>query len=87
VYALRAGHVVSCPAGTGVAHQVANTGDTDLVYLAMGNYEPREVCTYPDSGKVMVRSLMTVGRLDKTAYMDGEPPRPRILDMASAQTS
>jgi len=82
VYAVRAGHVLSCPAGTGIAHQLANTGDVDLVYLAMGNYEPREVCTYPDSGKVMVRSLKTVGLLEKTPYMHGEADKPAILDMA-----
>lgn len=87
VHALRAGHCVCCPAGTGVAHQLANTGEVDLVYLAMGPYEPREVCTYPDSGKVMVRSLQTVGRLEKTPYMDGESDRPAILDMVPTQGS
>ncbi len=81
VYAVEAGHSLSCPAGTGVAHQLANTGTTDLVYLAIGNREPREVCTYPDSGKVMVRSLGTVGRLEKTPYMGGESDHPAILDM------
>lgn len=82
LYELRPGSAVSCPAGSGVAHQIANTGDVDLVYLAAGPYEPNEVCTYPDSGKVMVRSLRTVGRLEGTDYMDGEEGEPPVFGMA-----
>jgi uncharacterized cupin superfamily protein len=78
---IRAGHCVSCPAGTGVAHQIANPFDADLVYIAMGPHDPNEVCVYPDSGKVMVRSLKTVGHLNATAYMEGEPEQPRIFEM------
>ena len=78
---LRAGDCVSCPAGTGVAHQIANPYDEDLVYLAIGPDDPDEVCVYPDTGKVMVRSLKQVGRLEPTAYMDGEPDAPRILEL------
>ncbi len=72
---------MSCPAGTGVAHQLANTGDVDLVYLAIGRRDPNEVCTYPDSGKVMVRSLQTVGYLEGAPYLDGEPDVPRVFEM------
>ncbi len=79
---LKAGDCVSCPAGVDIAHQIANPFSEDLVYLALGNYEPREVCTYPDTNKVMVRSLKTVGRLQKTDYNDGEPDRPKIFDLA-----
>jgi len=83
LFALREGDCVSCPAGTGVAHQVANTSETeDLVYLAIGPHEPHEVCGYPDSGKIMVRSLRVVGVLDRTGYMHGEPEVPRVLELA-----
>lgn len=75
------GDCVSCPAGTGIAHQIANPYDEDLVYLAMGPHDPHEVCGYPDSGKVLVRGLKTVGRLEKTDYMEGEPETPRIFDL------
>ncbi len=75
------GDCISCPAGTGVAHQLANPFDRDLVYLAIGRNDPNEVCTYPDSGKIMVRSLHAIGRLEKTHYADGELDRPKILDM------
>lgn len=84
LYPLRPGSCVSCPAGTGVAHQLANTGTVDLVYLAAGPYEPNEVCTYPESGKVMVRSLRAVGRLERTTYMDGEPARPGVFALQEA---
>jgi len=78
---LRPGDCVACPAGTGVAHQIANPFDEDLVYLAVGPNDPNEVCTYPDTGKVMVRSLKTIGRVERTDYMDGEPERPKVLDL------
>ena len=81
LFELRAGHTISCPAGTKVAHQIANPYDEDMLYLAIGNREPNEVCVYPDSGKIMVRSLQTVGRLTGTEYMDGEPDNPKIFDI------
>ncbi|MFL9865653.1 cupin domain-containing protein [Paraburkholderia fungorum] len=82
VQEIRAGDCISCPAGTGVAHQLANPFDEDLVYFAVGMNDPHEVCTYPDSGKVMIRSLKTIGRLTEAPYMDGEPDKPKVLDSA-----
>lgn len=76
---LRAGDCVSCPAGTRVAHQIANLFDEDLVYLAIGCRDPNEVCGYPDTGKVMVRALQTVGRLEGMDYMADEPAPPKVL--------
>lgn len=84
LYPLRPGDCVSCPANTQIAHQIANTGQVDLVYLAMGNNDPFEVCVYPDSGKVLVRALKTVGHLQRAPYMDAEPLPPRLLAMAAA---
>jgi len=82
VHALRAGDCVSCPAGTKIAHQIANPYDEELVYLGIGPNDPNEVCVYPDSGKVMVRSLQTVGFLAKQDYMEGEAERPKIFELA-----
>ncbi|WAS95988.1 cupin domain-containing protein [Nannocystis punicea] len=79
-----AGDCISCPAGTGVAHQLANPYDEDLVYLAIGPNDPHEVCVYPDSGKVMVRGLKQVGYLRQAAYMDGEPEPPKIFELIAA---
>lgn len=46
-------------------------------------YDPHEVCGYPDNGKVMVRALKTVGRLERRDYMEGEPDPPRIFTLHS----
>ena len=76
------GDCISCPAGTRVAHQIANPFDEDLVYLAIGPHDPHEVCGYPDNGKVFVRGLGApdgLGRLESRPYMDGEPHPPKIL--------
>ena len=83
---IRAGDCISCPARTGIAHQLANPYDQDLTYLVIGPHDPDEVCTYPDSGKVLVRSLQRVGYLNKVdLFLDGEPAKPMILEMASAR--
>jgi len=84
---IRPGDCIACPAGTKVAHQIANPYDEDLEYLAIGPRDPHEVCGYPDSGKVMVRSEKKVGYLRETPYMDGEPARPRVLDLIEARSS
>lgn len=78
-YEIGPGDCISCPANTKVAHQIANPFAEDLVYLAAGNYEPHEVCGYPDTGKIMVRNLQTVGMLEARGYMEGEPDPPTIL--------
>jgi uncharacterized cupin superfamily protein len=83
ITAIRPGDAISCPAGTGTAHQLANTGSEDLVYLSIGSNAPEtEVCTYPDTGKIMVDALQTVGRLEATDYWDGEPDEPKIFALA-----
>ncbi len=52
-HALRAGDVVACPCGgPETAHQIINTGDTELRYLGVSTMEPVEICEYPDSGKL-----------------------------------
>jgi len=81
------GDTISCPARKGVAHQIANPYDEDLVYLAIGPNEVDEVCVYPDSGKVMVRSLQTVGLLEKTEYMHGEGDISPIFAMIAERSS
>ena len=84
---VRQGDCISCPAGTQVAHQFANPFDEDFVYLAMGPHDPHEVCGYPDSGKVMVRSLRQVGFLRATPYMEGEPELPRVFELIDERES
>ncbi len=78
---IRAGDTVSCPAGTGSGHQIANPFDTDLVFLAIGTNDPNEVTTYPDSGQIMVRSLKVNGFLTRAGYLDGQPAPSPIMTM------
>lgn len=75
------GDCISCPAGQGVAHQIANPFDEDVVYLSIGTNDPHEVCVYPDNGKVLVRGIRKIGRLSEAGYMDGEPDVPRIFSL------
>lgn len=76
---LRAQDCVSCPAGTGIAHQIGNPFDQDLVYLAIGPREPNEIYVYPDTGKVMMRSLRQLGFIESADYFAKEPAEPQIL--------
>lgn len=54
-YPLRRHDVVACPTGgPEVAHQIINTGTTELRYLAVSTIVSLEACEYPDSGKVSI---------------------------------
>jgi len=46
---------VILPGDAALAHQFVNTGDEDLVYLAISTRVLPEVVGYPDSGKTGVR--------------------------------
>lgn len=75
------GDCISCPADTGIAHQIANPGGAveDLVYLAIGAEPPLEVCTYPDSGALVVDALGRHGFLQEAGYYEGQPvPTPLL---------
>lgn len=51
-YPLRPGDVVACPTGgPESAHQIINTGTTEMRYLSLSTMAPIEICDYPDSGK------------------------------------
>jgi uncharacterized cupin superfamily protein len=68
---VRRGHVVSRPAGTGVAHMF-RAGESGLTYLAYGMRHSGDVCYYPRSDKIAFRGLGLVGRLERADYWDGE---------------
>lgn len=65
------GHVISRPAGTGVAH-VFRAGADGLTYLAYGMRESGDVCYYPRSNKLAIRGIGLVARLERLDYWDGE---------------
>jgi len=81
-HAIRAGDVIACPpGGPESAHQIINTSNADLRYLAVSSEMPNEVCEYPDSNKFAVwaesggdaKGFRFVGRAERSLdYWDGE---------------
>jgi len=80
-YPLRKNDIVACPPGKrDVAHQIVNTGTTDLKYLALSTMERSDICEYPDSNKVGVyvgeqgnRDLRLLFRVEQSVdYLDRE---------------
>jgi uncharacterized cupin superfamily protein len=68
---VRRGSVVARPAGTAVAHAFRG-GDEGLTLLMYGTRAPGDVCYYPRSGKVLLRGVGLVGRIEPLDYWDGE---------------
>jgi uncharacterized cupin superfamily protein len=86
IYPLRAGDIVSCLAGgPDTAHQIVNTGQDELRYLAVSTQRAPEIWEYPDSGKfgviaefplpgaALTDAIRHFGRLEHGVdYWDGE---------------
>jgi uncharacterized cupin superfamily protein len=68
---VRRGSVVARPPGTGVAHSFL-AGEQGLEYLGWSTREPNDIAFYPDSGKVYLRGVGVIGRLEPADYWDGE---------------
>lgn len=69
VHALREGDVVACPpGGPETAHQIRNTGEEELRYLAVSTRLSPEICDYPDSGKFGVYADLGQGPDGQPAY-------------------
>ena len=73
---VRAGDVIYAPTGDGTAHQIVNTSDTALRYLAISSMLDPDICLYPDSGKVGSYAgsafRLLVPEDAATDYWDGE---------------
>ena len=69
---VRPGSVVGRPPGTRVSHTF-RAGATELVLLAYGTREPNDIAYYPRSGKVNLRGIGVMGRIERLGYWDGEP--------------
>ena len=68
---VHAGHVVSRPAATGIAHSFRG-GENGLTYLAYGTREPNDIAYYPRSNKIAFRGVGVVGRIERLDYWEGE---------------
>lgn len=76
-FPIKAGDMVAAP--TGSAHQIINTSENDLRYLAFSTNDSTDVVLYPDSGKVLAyapnlgEGLVHITGLDSAMdYYDGE---------------
>jgi uncharacterized cupin superfamily protein len=69
---VRAGHVLSRPPGTRIAHSL-KAGDAGLTYLVYGTRDTNDVCYYPRSNKIFFRGVGIIARLESLEYSDGEP--------------
>jgi uncharacterized cupin superfamily protein len=57
-FAIRKGDVIAHPPGdAGTAHQIVNTSNAELKYLAISTMETPEICDYPDSGKFALMNV------------------------------
>ncbi len=86
VYPLQKHDIVACPpGGPETAHQIVNTGDVELKYLAVSTKLSPEIAEYPDSGKFGIlgefppgadgkpERFMFVGRAENSGdYWEGE---------------
>jgi uncharacterized cupin superfamily protein len=68
---VRAGSVIARPPGTAVAH-CFRAGGSGLTYLAYGTRDSADVCYYPRSGKIALRGVGLIGRIEPLDYFDGE---------------
>ena len=73
--AIEKGDVIACPAGgPETAHQIVNTSDAELRYLAVSTKISPELAEYPDSGKfgVLGEGFRYVGKAEGTLdYYEG----------------
>src|SRR5882672_10260384 len=60
--AVTTGTVIACPPGAEYPHQLINTGETELRYLAVSTMEFPDICEYPDSNKVGAYATAAVGQ-------------------------
>jgi uncharacterized cupin superfamily protein len=76
VHPIRAGDLIACPpGGKETAHQIVNTGKSELKYLAVSTKVTPEICDYPDSGKfaVLSETIRFVSReSEQVDYWEGE---------------
>ena len=78
-YPVRAGDLILTPPGPGTAHQIINTSESELRYLALSGKRNPEVCYYPDSGKFGAYfgegkdDAFIAKRTGAVDYWDGEP--------------
>ncbi len=54
----------------GEAHQIINTGETDLVYYVIADNPQADITHYPDTGKWAIKPTMKYFKMDETDYYE-----------------
>jgi uncharacterized cupin superfamily protein len=86
-FPVRAGDLIAAPAGA-EAHQIVNSSESDLRYLALSTLGSVDIVEYPDSGKMAAAAgirnadfstatYKTMGRVQPAGYFDGEGRKDR----------
>jgi uncharacterized cupin superfamily protein len=70
--ALRSGHVVARPPGTGISHSF-RAGPDGVTMLTYGTRATDDMAWFPRSRKISMRAFGVVGRIEQADYHDGEP--------------
>lgn len=65
-------YIVNCAGDASTAHQLINTGDEDLVYLAISTRVLPDVVGYPDSGKTGVAVAGGNGEISRFLVEDAD---------------
>ena len=76
-FPIRAGDIIACPpGGRENAHQIINTGQTELKYLAVSTKQTPEIAEYPDSGKFGILA----------EYPPAEDGKPKVFRFVSRES-
>ena len=68
-YPIRSGDLIACPpGGPETAHQIVNTSEEELRYLAIATNESPEIAEYPDSGKFGVLAEYPADKAGKPQF-------------------
>ena len=59
---IHTGDTIFIPPGREFPHQIINTSDAPLKYLAIGTTDDPEICEYPDSGKYLAEGGLATGQ-------------------------
>ncbi|GIU11792.1 MULTISPECIES: cupin domain-containing protein [unclassified Shewanella] len=64
------GEYVCFNADTGISHKLVNNSEQDFVFLVVGNRDIHDVVVYPETNKVLVKSVNEVYARRTTNYWD-----------------
>lgn len=69
-YPIKSGDIIACPTGgPETAHQIINTGKTEMRYLSVSTMAELEICDYPDSGKFGVYEEHPPGKSERSRFL------------------